>query len=223
MRRWRSWAPTVFRRCRRGSPPDQPMPALPPTCSAIRRWSSCATAAAPADRLPGSLVFDLHDASMSPPRRSCCRHADAPRGERRTAGAAPCRRGREVAIRVSGRRHVRADHRVRRGGTASRSGRSGGGSAAAEPGLGAWADRAQPHRGDAGQAVARPAPADSEARGAGAGADQPVDRRFPGDRGAGYAVAVCRCHGVVAADAWLRLRGPDEPPAAWRSHLIRPN
>ena len=68
--------------------------------------------AAPADRLPGSLVFDLHDASqLSRPPRNCCRRA----GRAATAGLGEllvqrhAGRGRELAIRVSDDADIRTD------------------------------------------------------------------------------------------------------------------
>ena len=106
--------------------------------------------AAPADRLPSSLVFDLHDAShiVAAARlltARALRHGGT--GElvvQRHAG-----RGSEVAIRVSDDAHIRADDRVRRRGHDVQPSRSCGRSAAVEPGVGAWADRAKPYRRDA--------------------------------------------------------------------------
>ena len=158
MKRWRCWAPTVFRPCRPVLPPVRSMRPRPRTCWAIRRWSSCATRAAPADRLPGSLVFDLHDApQVVAAAPAAVGPGAAARRDGRTAGAAPCRaraRGRDPGC---GRRHVRPDDHVWCRRHDAQPGRPGGRSAAVEPGSGAWPDPAQPHRRDAGQAAARPA------------------------------------------------------------------
>ena len=113
--------------------------------------------AAPADRPPGSLAFDLHDAVTHCRRR---RAAVGPRPAAwrvgRTAGAARCRTRARGCDSRFGRRHVWADDRVRRRRHHVQSGRPGRRSAAIEPGVGEWPDPAMPHRRDARQTAARP-------------------------------------------------------------------
>ena len=169
---------------------------------------------APADRLPGSLVFDLHDAShiMAAARLLSARgmrHGGT--GElivQRHAG-----RGREVAIRVSDDGTFGPTIAFGAGGTTS----SPADLAVDLPPLNLALAHGLVKRSRTGAMLGKPlrdrGPADTEA------VSQVLVRisqlivDFPEIAVLDVPSIFVDAAGVVAADAWLRLRGPDEPLA----------
>ena len=92
MKRWRSSAPTVFRPFPLGLPPVRSDAGTAADLLGYPAVVKLRDSAAPADRLPNSLVFDLHDAShIVAAARVAFGPSVAARRDRGTAGAAPCR------------------------------------------------------------------------------------------------------------------------------------
>jgi acetyltransferase len=170
--------------------------------------------AAPADRLPGSLVFDLHDAShivAAAPLLSARALRHGGTGElvvQRHAG-----RGREVAVRVSDDGTFGPTIVFGAGGTMS----NPADLAVDLPPLNLALAHGLIRRSRIGSMLAKPlrdrSPANSEAVAQMLVRISQLTVDFPEIAALEVPSVFVDAAGVVAADAWLRLRGPGEPLA----------